>query len=34
VAAVRGVATDVVEAATWANSAAVFRLPDTAAAGG
>ena len=34
VAAVRGVATEVVEAATWANSAAVFRLVDTAAAGG
>ncbi len=34
VAAVRDVATEVVEAATWANAAAVFRLPDPAADGG
>jgi TatD DNase family protein len=34
VAAVRGVATEVVEAATWTNAAAVFGLPDAAAGGG
>ena len=34
VAAVRGVATEVVEAATWTNAAAVFGLPDAAADGG
>ena len=34
VAAVRGVAAEVVEAATWANTAAVFRLPDRPAGDG
>ena len=34
VAAVRGEAIEVIEAATWTNAAAVFRLPDAAADGG
>ncbi len=34
VAAVRGVRPEVIEAATWANTAAVFRLPDQPAGAG
>lgn len=34
VAAARGVATEVIEEATWANTAAVFRLPDGPAGDG